>query len=480
MVRVFQQQDIPRWLVVLSVLLGTITVSLNNSALNPAVPEFMHVFGVGPISASWIVAAFMISMGMTMPLTGYLSQKFGNRPMYLLGLMLFIVGSLLGACANSMWSVIFARCVQGISSGLMIPLSLALIFSVYPKNERGRVTGLWGAAVMLAPAVGPLIGGILLELSSWRMLFVMNIPIGIIGLIFGLKALPKEQPSQDVSFDWLGFICITFGLGLLMFSLSQIRTLDALIDPMNALFLMISALFLLLFIIVELSKQQPLLNLRVFKIKSYSFSVVIAVAQAVGMFECLVLLPLFVQMVLGYSPIWTGLALLCTAVSASWFVNLGGKTLDRYGPRGIVTIGVFISGIATLSLGSVNNHASIWLIMSLMIARGIGIGLSYMPVTTAGLNAIPEQFIAQGAAMNNILRRVFSSVAIIIVAVYLEVRSHQITILGTSHSFAMHTAISEAFLATGLFILLTLPFAFFFPLSSEEEGFASMSSEQTN
>lgn len=145
---------VPRWLVVVNVLLGTTTVSLNNSTLNPALPAFIEVFHIGPLLATWIVAAFMVSMGMTMPLTGYLGHRLGNKPLYLLGVALFISGSLLGMLADSISQVIAARTVQGIASGLMIPLSLTLIFSVYPKQERGGITGIWGAIVMLAQRWG--------------------------------------------------------------------------------------------------------------------------------------------------------------------------------------------------------------------------------------------------------------------------------------------------------------------------------------
>lgn len=457
-----------RW-VVLAVMLGTITVSLNNTALNPAIPAFMQVFNVGPITGSWIVVAFMIAMGMTMPLTGYLSKKYGNRNIYILGLTLFILGSLIGTIVNHMGWIIVARCIQGISSGLMIPLSLAIIFSVYPKHERGSVTGVWGAAVMLAPAVGPVLGGIVLEISSWRMLFLMNVPIGLMGLMIAFKALPDEYQPINIPFDWLGFSLISIGIGFVMLVLSRIKSIDDFLVPWHVYVFSVGLICLFIFVIVELRRQHPLLNLRIFKEKSYSYSVVISVAQTIGMFECLILTPLLIQLIFGYSPIWTGMALLCTAVSASFFVNIGGKVLDQHGPRMIVSLGVLLSGLATLSLGVLNTDTSIWFILLLMVLRGIGIGLAYMPVTTAGLNAIPEQYVAQGAAMNNILRRITASIAIILAAVYLEIRSQSFIQIKTTANVMQHVAINEVFYITGLIILLSLPFAFFFPRQEKNE-----------
>ncbi|KPA94233.1 drug resistance transporter, EmrB/QacA subfamily, partial [Pseudomonas asplenii] len=375
-----------RW-VVFNVLLGTLTVSLSNSSLNPALPMFMNVFGIGPLLATWIVAGFMTSMGMTMPLTSFLSQRLGRKRLYLWGVALFVGASLLGAVANSISLVITARVVQGIASGLMIPLSLAIIFSVYAKPERGRVTGLWSAAVMLAPALGPLCGSLLLEWFSWRSLFLMNVPIGLLALVLGMVVLPDSEPAERQPFDLAGYLLIAAGIGLLMVSISGLRHASTLLDPLDLGMLLAGLLCLVAFVRVELSRQAPLLNLRIFALRGYRLSVVIAVVQSVGMFECLVLLPLLVQVVLGYSAIWTGLALLCTAAFASLFGQMGGRILDRHGPRTVVACGLLLTGLSTLALGLLKADAAIAVVFALMMVRGAGLGLSYMPVTTAGLNA---------------------------------------------------------------------------------------------
>ncbi|SFQ56012.1 drug resistance transporter, EmrB/QacA subfamily [Pseudomonas sp. NFPP07] len=454
----------PRAWVVVNVLLGTMTVSLNNSSLNPALPAFMQAFAIGPLMATWIVAAFMTSMGMTMPLTSFLSQRLGRRRLYLWGVALFIGGSLLGALADSIALVIAARVVQGIASGLMIPLSLAIIFSVYAKDERGRVTGLWGAAVMLAPAVGPLCGSLLLEWFSWRSLFLMNVPIGVVALLMGLAVLPAAEPAERKPFDLAGYLLIASGIGLLMIAISRLHHAAALANPLNLGLLLVALLCLAAFVRLELRREAPLLNLRIFALRGYRLSVIIAVVQSVGMFECLVLLPLLVQTVLGYSAIWTGLALLCTAVFASLFGRMGGTALDRHGPRRVVSIGLLLTGLSTLALGLLPANAAIGLVFVLMMLRGAGLGLSYMPVTTAGLNALPEPMVTQGAAMNNISRRLVSSLGIVIASLWLEFR---LVDGGVQAQAGMSSAISEVFVVTGLLILLALPCAWRFPLSDE-------------
>ena len=458
----------PRWLVVVNVLLGTLTVSLNNSSLNPALPAFMSAFDIGPLMATWIVAAFMVSMGMTMPLTSFLSQRVGRKRLYLWGVALFICGSLLGAMATSITLVIAARVVQGIASGLMIPLSLAIIFSVYAKGERGRVTGLWGAAVMLAPALGPLCGSLMLEWFSWRSLFLMNVPIGLLALILGIGVLPVCADTEDKPFDLAGYLLIATGIGLLMIAVGRLHHAQALVDPLNIGMLLAASLCLVAFVRLELRRSAPLLNLRIFALRGYRLSVIIAVVQSVGMFECLVLLPLLVQMVLGYSAIWTGLSLLCTALFASLFGHIGGKLLDRHGPRGVVFCGLLLTGAATLAMGMLGADATIGMVFFLMMVRGAGLGLSYIPVTTAGLNALPEAMVTQGAAMNNISRRLVSSLAIVIASLWLEFRMAA-EVAGGTHQAGTLAAINEVFMGTGILILLALPCAWRFPVRASDE-----------
>ncbi len=463
---------VPRALVVVNVLLGTLTVSLSNSSLNPALPAFIEAFAIGPVLATWIVAAFMLSMGMSMPLTSFLAQRLGRKRLYLGGVLLFVLGSLLGAQAGSITWVIVARVVQGVASGLMIPLSLAIIFSVYAKHERGRVTGLWGAAVMLAPALGPLCGSLLLEWFSWRALFLMNVPIGLLALVMGMGVLPDSAAGERKAFDWPGYLLIAAGLAALMIGIGRLRHADALLDPINLALLLGGLACLVAFVQVELRRAEPLLNLRIFALRGYRLSVIIAVVQSVGMFECLVLLPLLVQMVMGYSPLWTGFALLCTALFASLFGQLGGRLLDRHGARGVVAWGLSLTGLATLALGRLDGESSIVTVCLLMMVRGAGLGLSYLPVTTAGLNALPEPMVTQGAAMSNISRRLMASLAIVLASLWLELRAGAVPEWGNSAAATL-VGIDEVFAATGLLILLALPCAWRFPAPAPNEADAT-------
>jgi EmrB/QacA subfamily drug resistance transporter len=457
--------------VLITVLLGTFTVILNNSSLNPAIPEFMKIFSINAVSASWIITIFLIAMGITMPLTGYLGDRFGKKRIYLLGLSLFVAGSLLGAVSWGLIPVIVSRGMQGIAGGLMIPLSLAMIFEASPREERGKVTGIWGIAVMVAPAIGPTVGGIAIGLSSWHSLFLINMPTGLLGLLLGFRYLKHAPPNPSRTFDQAGFASVTLGVGAILLALGRISDLADLTAPFHVTLMAAGVCLLILFVRIELRQQQPLLNVRIFKVPMYSLSVIVASVQAFAMFAGIFMIPLLVQNVYGYDAIMTGFVFLPSALFTGLFVTVGGRRLDLKGPRGIALAGLAITCATTAMLGLLKLNSPLWIIFLLMMLRGAGLGLSNMPITTAGLNAIPDYLVSQGSAINNMARRMVSSLGIVMVSIYFEVRKVQLLAQGYSPAEGSLQAINEGFIALSILVLLTLPAAFFMrkPAVAEEE-----------
>lgn len=439
-------------------MLGTTTVSLNNSTINPAIPVFVEDFDLSPVLATWIMVTFMAMMGITMPLTNYLSQLWNRKHVYIAGACLFFIGSAIGMYAQSIQQLLIARGIQGVASGLMIPLSLAIIFSVYPENQRGRITGVWGAAVMLAPAFGPLFGSLVLTTYSWHALFLINLPFGLITIVLGAKVLPSSRRRSDLSFDGIGYVLIALALAITLVTTSQLRSVEARQELLTLVQLVIGIACLIAFVFWSLKRESPLLNIRLFHNKGYRSSVIITVTQAIGMFECLFLLPILVQSVLGYSPITTGILLLLTALTASVSSHWGGKRLDLRGPNRMVAIGLLINSIGTIGFGFIPATNSIWVLGLLSCIRGTGLGLSYIPITTAGISTLPDSMITQGAVMNNISRRLCASITLLIGAIWLEASASP---NHTSIEYA--SAISDVFIAVGLLTIAVIPLAWTFP-----------------
>lgn len=443
----------------ISVLLGTFTVSLNNSALNLAVAELMATFDASATEVSWVVTLFMIAMGITMPLTGYLADRFTRKRIYLLGLWGFLAGSALGAIAQSLMGIILARGLQGMAAGLMIPLSLSLIFSAYPTDQRGRASGLWGFAVMIAPAIGPSVGGLLLETSHWRALFLMNMPFALLGLFCAHRYLAPEPTNRLRHFDWPGFALITLGMGAMLFSLSRLESLADLLSYQAFVPLTAGLVSLVFFIRIERRTLEPLLDLSMFAHRGYRTSVILACLQSIILFGCILLVPLWMQNTLGFSPLTTGLVFLATALAASSCSPLAGRLIDRYPPQWCIGVGLVVTTLSLIGLAQLTATTPVWVIGLWMGLRGIGLGCAYLPSTTVGMKDLPEQSVAQASAMNNMSRRLVSSLGLVTLSIYYDMTVGTAMEQGVSHTDASANAMHHAFLALAAIAVLCLPLA---------------------
>lgn len=450
-----------KWLVVITVLTGTFTVILNNSMLNPAIPYFMNLFDTDAVSAGWVITIFMVAMGMSMPLTGYMSDKFGKKQVYIAGLLLFVTGSILGSFSWDISAMIASRAIQGVGGGMIMPLSMVLIFDAFPREERGLATGVWGVAAMLAPTIGPTLGGVLVELGSWQWLFLVNIPTGLLAIFFSFRFLSQSKRLTDIRLDKTGLLTVTVGVGSILFALGRINEVAHLYNPFNLTLIAVGVVSLWLFVRIEAREDQPLLDLSIFRIKAYTYSVIIAMIGSVSLFGGIFLIPLLIQTVYGYGAIMTGLSFLPSALMMGLFMNIGGRMLDVKGPTVAAAGGLLVLGLSTFALGFLTMETALWFVFLLNGIRGIGLGLSNMPSTTAGMNSIPEKLISRGSAMGNVVRQMSSALGIVFVSIYFEVRRSQILQNGGGDlQEASLAAINEAFVALALLTLLTVPLGF--------------------
>ncbi|NIC06716.1 DHA2 family efflux MFS transporter permease subunit [Billgrantia bachuensis] len=454
--------------VLVTVLLGAFTVSLNNSALNLAIPELMRVFNATAIQVSWVMTLFLVAMGMTMPLTGFLSKRWGMRRFYLLGLWLFLLASLLGALATSLAWILAARALQGVAAGLMIPLSLPLIFAAWPAGRRGRVTGIWGLAVMIAPAIGPGVGGLLLEMSSWQALFLMNLPVAILALASGHLCLEEGERDREHRFDLLGFVLVTLGVGGVLAALGDMNSPADLLEAAHWVPLGLGFTLLIVFVRVEHRVSHPLLELRLFAIPPFRASVLIACAQAVATFGCLLLIPIWMQRVQGYDALTTGLSFLPTALMAAICSPWAGRLADGRWARHAVAGGLVVSAMALIGLAALGHQAPLWLIGILMASRGVGLGFGYLPATTIGLNAVGDARVAQASAMNNLGRRLASALGVAMLALHHDLRTSHLAAGGVGPEAAALAALSESFLVLAALILVATPLALSLPSNRRE------------
>lgn len=455
-----------RW-VMISVMLGTGTVSINNSSFNPAIPQMMQDFRIAETAVSWVIVIFLLTMSLSLLVTGFLSQRFGKRRVYLSALIIFMLSSIGGAFASSFETVLIVRALQGFSSGLMIPLSLGIIFSVTPQEQRGAATGLWGAMIMLTLACGPMLGALILVWFNWHALFLLNVPLALFALTVGWLYLPKQSGSKNLKFDWLGFGLLAISIISLLVALSTIKQLEDLQHvSFHALFTL-SCFTALYFFTLSRKKVNSIIAWQLFQSRAFNYSLIISVVHTVSLFISLLLIPLLIQNTLQLSPIWTGLLLMSSALSTSLCSKRAGKYLDQHGAKQLISFGMVLTVIAFVGLGLVANISVILLIVCMLI-HGLGFGLSYMPATTAGLNHLNDSEVTQGAAVNNLFRRLCAAVAVVIAALYLQIRT-QYFLSSYELPIAQLYAIRELFFFCAGMTLLALPYAWKFPKQKQQK-----------
>lgn len=399
------------WPVVIVIIIGTFMAILDGTIVNVALPKMMNVFNASPDRAQWIVTAYMLCLGVVMPVSGYLGDRFGYKRIYWLALLFFVIGSTLCGLAWSIESMIVARVIQALGGGIMQPLGMAILYKNFPKEKMGMVLGVWGIAIMAAPAVGPTLGGYLVDYINWRMIFYVNIPVGVLNLFLASMILKETASVPHQSFDKVGLLCSTVGFFCLLLAISQ-STVKGWNSPYIVFLFYVALLALGCFIYNELHHPDPILDLRLFRNFVFSISVIIGSIISIGMFGAIFLLPLFLQRVLGQTAMQTGLIMFPAAFASGLMMPISGRIFDKYGARWTVIFGLAIVVWTTYMMGTFNANTSFAAMTIWFTLRGFGMGFCFMPVTTAGMNTVPLELVGRASALNNVIRQVASAFGI--------------------------------------------------------------------
>ncbi len=332
--------DRHRWFVLGIVMLGTFMAILDASIVNVALPHMMSAMRVNREQIEWVTTAFMLATAVSMPLVGWMVGRLGHKTLYLGSLGVFTLGSAACALAWSYDSLIVARVLQALGGGAVQPVGMAIVADLFEPHERGRALGIWGTGIMIGPALGPTLGGYLTDWFSWRAIFSVNLPIGLITLLLGATVMHRRSrtASRSAPFDAWGFAFLSVGLigGLLALSNGQDEGWGS---AYILTCLACGLVGLTMFIAVELVSRHPLLDLRLFLSRNFSLSMALAVFRSVGLFGGVFLLPIFLENLMGFTTIRTGLWMMPGAVAVGVMMPISGRLADRYSPRWLVTIG---------------------------------------------------------------------------------------------------------------------------------------------
>lgn len=407
------------WGPILVVILGSFMAFLNSSVVNVAIPKMMIVFGASQDAIQWVLTGYMLAMGMVMPISGYLGDTYGYKRVFIISLVIFVVGSALSGLAWSVNSLVAFRIIQALGGGLMSPIGMALIYKVVPREKIGLVMGVFGISAMAAPAMGPTIGGYLVEYANWRLIFYINVPIGIFNVFLALSNLKESERIKGKTIDRWGILLSSTGLFCLLMALSK-GSNQGWSSPFIVGMFVVAFITLAVFVYIELNHPEPILDLRLFKNFVFTMSLIITSIISIGMFGVTYLIPVFMQNVLGYSAMQSGLITFPASVVAGIMMPISGRIFDDYGPRMISVVGLAVFAVSSYMMHTFDLFTPLSVIVVLLAIRGAGMGLVMMPASTAGMNTVPLPLIGRASAMSNVIRQVAGSFGIAVFTTVLQ------------------------------------------------------------
>jgi EmrB/QacA subfamily drug resistance transporter len=401
-----------KWKVLISVMFGIFMIILDATVVNVAFPTLRREFGATLAEAQWVLSIYVLSLGVTTPVSGYLADRFGIKRVYLLGLSLFVFGSFLCGIAQSLGWLIVARAVQGFGGGIAQPLGPAQLYRAFPPREQGTALGYFGIVLVFAPALGPILGGWLVDQDIWRVIFFINIPIGILGVFLGSRFLLDHQVERKPVFDPLGLITAIIGFGSVLYAAS-IAESNGWSGSNTLTFFGIGVVALIAFAIIELYvAKEPMLNLRLFTNGIFLNAALVGYVATVALFGAEFLMPVYLQAFRGYTALQSGVILLGVAITSGIATPLAGRLYDKIGPRMNLIVGFFLLCINTWQFSKIEADTPISYIFLLLMLRGLAVGLTLQTSFVAALSSIPLNNLPRGSSLLNSTRFVVQAVSV--------------------------------------------------------------------
>ncbi|MDB5074591.1 MAG: family efflux transporter permease subunit [Chloroflexi bacterium] len=394
----------------IAIIVGIFMVILDTTAVNVAVPTLVRDLKAPLSTLQWTITGYTLAQAAVIPLAGWLSDRFGAKYIFLTSVALFTIGSVLCATAQSAEMLITFRILQGLGGGFVLPVAMAYVYRLSPPDKVGVLMGMMGVPILFAPAIGPVLAGWLVQYQSWRWIFLINLPIGIVGLMIGLRGLPAVGRQAVASLDIPGFILAPIAFVALSYGVAEGSASWTSVNTIGGLVLGVIALAL--FIIVELRSKAPLLELRVFRSIDFSLAIIVQWIAQFALFGTLFLIPLFLQQVRGFGAFDTGLSLLPQAIAAGATMPIGGALFDKIGARPLVVVGGALMAIATFLLTQVSPSTQGTDLILPLVMYGIGMGLMLMPLNTHLINAAPRDLVSRVTSLTNALQQVISGLTI--------------------------------------------------------------------
>ncbi|MEK3733450.1 MULTISPECIES: DHA2 family efflux MFS transporter permease subunit [Paenibacillus] len=474
-------ENIKKGPIIAALMIGAFVAILNQTLMNVALPSIMTSLDIKPTIAQWLTTGFMLVNGVLIPVTAFLIARFSTRQLFITAMSVFSLGTLICAISPNFGFLLTGRLVQAAGAGIIMPLMTVVFLNIFPVENRGKAMGMMGIAMIFAPAIGPTLSGYIVEHSTWRVLFYMILPFSIIATLIGVFFLKNVTEVSRPKLDTLSIILSTIGFGGLLYGFSDAGnngwSSTTVIATLTA-----GVIGLVLFVWRQMTVKVPMLEFRIFKYNMFTLTTLINVIVTMAMFAGMILLPIYLQQIRGFTPVESGLLMLPGAILMGIMSPITGAIFDKVGAKWLAVAGLLITAITTWEFSNLTETLSYGHIMMIYTARMFGMSLLMMPIQTAGLNALPQSMNAHGTAMSNTLRMVSGSIGtailVTIMATQAESRgaamvqsgqfnpqnqadmlqvAHESTIYGINYAFVIATWITVVSLLLAFFIKKTTP-----------------------
>jgi len=412
-------KSIKRGPIMFALIVGMFVAALNETLMGNALPELMKSFEVSAATAQWLSTAYMLVVGVLVPVTAILQQWFTTRQIFLSAMSLFFVGTVISAVSPAFSILLVGRIIQAIGTGMLLPLVMNVIMTIFPPEKRGGAMGMLGLVVMFAPAIGPTISGIIVDGLSWRWLFYLVIPFALISVIIGAAVLKNVSEVTKPRVDLLSIVLSTIGFGGIVYGFSSAGE-HSWSEPQVIWTIAAGGVSLLLFVWRQLLLKQPVMDLRAFRYPTFALVAVLLFVLMMTFFSSAIMLPMFMQGVLMVTAFKSGLILLPGGIVNGFMAPVSGKLFDKFGPRVLVIPGLVIAVISLWQFTRFDETTSTGFLVTVHIALMIGIALVMMPAQTAGLNQLPSHLHPHGTAILNTLQQVSGAIG---TALYISIMS---------------------------------------------------------
>jgi EmrB/QacA subfamily drug resistance transporter len=403
-----------KWWTLFAVSFGLFMIMLDNTVVNVALPTIQNDLGLKTSELEWIVTGYALTFGAFMLTGGKLADLLGRRRIFVIGLIIFTASSLACGLANSAGLLIGARVVQGLGAALMNPATLSIIVATFPPRQRGTAIGVWAGVSALALAIGPLVGGIIAERLSWSWIFFINVPIGVVGVVAAYMLIDESRDtSKEQRPDFPGLATSTIGLFALSYGLIEANNFGWTSTRILVSF-GIAIVSLVAFLLVEHYQRLPMLELALFRNKRFAGANTVMLLVGLAMFGVFFYVSLYIQNVLGYSPIEAGASFLPWTVLIVIFAPLSGRLSDKYGSRPFVTAGMVVLTLTLILFSRMDENTTFWGLLPAMLLGGLGMSAAMAPTTAAAMQSVSPDKAGVGSAVLNSARQVGGSLGIAI------------------------------------------------------------------